>query len=117
MLILGIKEIFFFIGKLKYIFLQYKIFIFFYSFKTRRNYEKFGNCLIFSHPMTSTLVSSSDRFFHNTVLGVKYNYLYDTNWIFFSDIKTTLFDNSISNSPIVDSKYQHNFLLGVLYVW
>ncbi|PLY14213.1 MAG: hypothetical protein C0628_04475 [Sulfurimonas sp.] len=59
----------------------------------------------------------SASYAYNTVLGVKYSYLYDTKWIFFSDIKTTLLDNSISNSPIVDSKYQHNFLLGVLYVW
>lgn len=53
----------------------------------------------------------------NTTIGIQYSYRYDTNYSIISHLKTTFLDNSISDSPIVDTKYQHSFLIGVLYAW
>jgi outer membrane protein len=53
----------------------------------------------------------------NTTIGLKYLYTYNAKWSYFSDFKTTFFDSTITNSPIVEKNYQNNLTLGVLYVW
>lgn len=53
----------------------------------------------------------------NSTLGLNYIYSFSSSWSFYGDVQTTFLDSTISKSPIVDRKYQNDFLVGVLYAW